>query len=134
MIESIHTWSKCSKQLAHMDVKKNVNANGLSDDSNKACEVALGSYCIWRNEQREVVADATVRVLKNQLFLARAYYPSIIKHRNREKLQQELKKHIQDIEHMLSEATADADLSERSIPCYMHGIKKLAIIFTFPFI
>ena len=80
------------------------------------------------------MADATVRVLKNQLFLARAYYPSIIKHRNREKLQQELKKHIQDIEHMLSEATANADLSERSIPCYMHGIKHLAIIFTFQFI
>lgn len=60
------------------------------------------------------VADATVRVLKNQLFLARAYYPSIIKHRNREKIQQELRKHIQDIEHMLSEATADADLPERA--------------------
>ena len=51
VLESIHTWSKCSKQLAHMDVKKNVNANGLSDDSNKACEVALGSYCLNESKQ-----------------------------------------------------------------------------------
>ena len=51
VLESIHTWSKCSKQLAHMDVKKNFNANSLSDDSNKACEVALGSYCLNESKQ-----------------------------------------------------------------------------------
>lgn len=105
---------KKSGKLAHRDVTKKVSADGLSDDPDKACEVALGSYCIWRNEHRVEVADATVRLLKNQLFLARAYYPSIIKHRNREKIQQELRKHIQDIERMLSEATADADLPERA--------------------
>ena len=40
-----------SEKLAHMDVKKNVNANGLSDDSNKACEVDLGSYCLNESKQ-----------------------------------------------------------------------------------
>eukprot|EP00252_Welwitschia_mirabilis_P007102 TRINITY_DN1817_c0_g1_i1.p1 TRINITY_DN1817_c0_g1~~TRINITY_DN1817_c0_g1_i1.p1 ORF type:complete len:459 (+),score=93.91 TRINITY_DN1817_c0_g1_i1:581-1957(+) len=56
------------------------------------------------------MADATVRMLKNQLFLARAYYPSIVKHYGHENFQHELRKHIQDIERMLSVATVDADL------------------------
>eukprot|EP01018_Ginkgo_biloba_P004528 Gb_39838 [translate_table: standard] len=101
---------KQSEKPAHTVDKKNLNDNGIPDDPDKACEFALGSYCLWSYEQREEMADSTVKMLKDQLFLARAYYPSIVKHRNREKLQRELRQHIQDSEHMLSEATADADL------------------------
>ncbi|XP_057838765.2 probable galacturonosyltransferase 7 isoform X1 [Cryptomeria japonica] len=104
--------SKQSENSAESNVKTNSNGNGFSDDSDKACEVALGSYCKWSTEHREEMGDSLVKVLKNQLFLARAYYPSISKHHNREKIQHELRQHIQSIEHMLSEATADADLPE----------------------
>ncbi|KAG6487751.1 hypothetical protein ZIOFF_056352 [Zingiber officinale] len=50
------------------------------------------------------------RKLKDQLFEARAYYPSIAKLKEQESLTLEVKLHIQDHEHMLSDAVSDYDL------------------------
>lgn len=57
-----------------------------------------------------MMKDSTVKRLKDQLFVARAYYPSIAKLRGQETLTRELKQNIQEHEHMLSEAILDADL------------------------
>ena len=54
--------------------------------------------------------DSTVKRLKDQLFVARAYYPSILKLDGMEKLSREMKQNIQELEHMLSEAISDDDL------------------------
>jgi alpha-1,4-galacturonosyltransferase len=54
--------------------------------------------------------DSLVRRLKDQLFIARAYYPSIAKKKGQEKLAKEVKQNIQEHERMLSEAISDADL------------------------
>lgn len=54
--------------------------------------------------------DSMVKKLKDQLFVARAYYPSITKLQGQEQLAHELKQSIQEYERMLSEATSDADL------------------------
>lgn len=54
--------------------------------------------------------DAIVKRLKDQLFMARAYYPSIAKLKHQERFTRELKQHIQEHERMLSDTIADADL------------------------
>lgn len=51
-----------------------------------------------------------MKKLKDQLFEARAYYPSVAKLKGQEGLSQELKMNIQDHERMLSEAVSDDDL------------------------
>ena len=51
-----------------------------------------------------------VKKLKDQLFVARAYYPTITKLPGQDKLTREMKQNIQDLEHIFSEATTDADL------------------------
>ena len=51
-----------------------------------------------------------VKRLKDQLFVGRAYYPSIAKLQAQEQLSRELKQNIQEHERMLSEAISDADL------------------------
>lgn len=80
------------------------------DESGKPCEWKFGSYCIWREENREVIKDSMVKKLKDQLFVARAYYPSIAKLPTQSKLTQELKQNIQELERVLSESTTDRDL------------------------
>ncbi|KAG0466437.1 hypothetical protein HPP92_018017 [Vanilla planifolia] len=47
--------------------------------SDKSCQVEFGSYCLWSTKHKEAMNDATVKKLKDQLFVARAYYPSISK-------------------------------------------------------
>lgn len=80
------------------------------DESGKPCEWKFGSYCIWRQENREVIKDSMVKKLKDQLFVARAYYPTIAKLPTQSKLTQEMKQNIQELERVLSESTTDLDL------------------------
>lgn len=80
------------------------------DESGKPCEWKFGSYCIWRQENREVIKDSMVKKLKDQLFVARAYYPSIAKLPSQSKFTQEMKQNIQELERVLSESTTDLDL------------------------
>lgn len=54
--------------------------------------------------------DAMIKKLKDKLFVARAYYPSIAKLPTQDQLSRELKQNIQDLERVLSESTTDADL------------------------
>ena len=54
--------------------------------------------------------DSMVKKLKDRLFLARAYFPSIAKLPVQDKLSKELRQNIQDFERILSQATTDADL------------------------
>ncbi|KAG6603505.1 putative galacturonosyltransferase 7, partial [Cucurbita argyrosperma subsp. sororia] len=80
------------------------------DENGKPCEWKFGSYCIWQQENREVIKDSMVKKLKDQLFVARAYYPSIAKLPDQGKLTQEMKQNIQELERVLSESTTDLDL------------------------
>ncbi|KAG6505139.1 probable galacturonosyltransferase 7 isoform X1 [Zingiber officinale] len=90
-------------------VEKNNNPVG-SYETDRSCELEFGSYCLWSRVHREVIKDSLVKKLKDQLFEARAYYPSIAKLKGQEGLSQELKMNIQDHERMLSEAVSDDDL------------------------
>ncbi|KAL6902204.1 hypothetical protein ACP4OV_005080 [Aristida adscensionis] len=76
----------------------------------KACQLEFGSYCLWSIEHKEDMKDAIVKRLKDQLFVARSYYPSIAKLKGKEALTRELKQNIQEHERVLSESIVDADL------------------------
>ncbi|XP_058737208.1 probable galacturonosyltransferase 7 isoform X2 [Vicia villosa] len=80
------------------------------DENGKSCELSYGSYCLWQQKHKEVMKDAMVKKLKDQLFVARSYYPSIAKLPAQDKLSRELKQSIQELEHVLSESSTDADL------------------------
>ncbi|XP_057477602.1 probable galacturonosyltransferase 7 isoform X3 [Actinidia eriantha] len=86
---------------------------GFTDESGKSCEVKFGSYCLWRQEHNEKMKDHMVKKLKDQLYVARAYYPSIAKLPAHDKLSNELKQNIQEFERFLSETTTDADLPQQ---------------------
>ncbi|KAL8526385.1 hypothetical protein ACS0TY_015556 [Phlomoides rotata] len=81
-----------------------------ADESEVTCELKFGSYCLWRREHREKMEDSVVKRMKDLLFVARAYYPSIAKLPKFDKLSHEMKQNIQDFERVLSEATTDKDL------------------------
>ncbi|CAJ1814184.1 unnamed protein product [Sphenostylis stenocarpa] len=93
----------------HSDQVTRTETSSTNEDRN-SCEVTFGSYCLWQQEHRQEMKDALVKKLKDQLFVARAYYPSIAKLPAKDKLSRQLKQNIQEMEHMLSETTSDADL------------------------
>ncbi|XP_020260528.1 probable galacturonosyltransferase 7 isoform X1 [Asparagus officinalis] len=89
---------------------KNTPKGSNGDATQKSCLLEFGSYCLWSKEHKEVMKDSVVKRLKDQVFVARAYYPTIAKLKGQEKLSREMKQNIQDHERMLSEAISDPDL------------------------
>nr|VDD15483.1 unnamed protein product [Brassica oleracea] len=80
------------------------------DESQRTCQVKYGSYCLWREENKEPMKDSKVKHMKDLLFVARAYYPSIAKMPSQSKLTRDMKQNIQEFERILSESSADGDL------------------------
>ncbi|KAJ4978486.1 hypothetical protein NE237_009266 [Protea cynaroides] len=95
-------------------------------ESEKSCQLEFGSYCIWCEEHKEEMNDSIVKKMKDQLFVARAYYPSVAKLPAHDKLSHELKQNIQEFERVLSETTTDADLP----PYIMKSLQKMEITIT----
>ncbi|XP_074311964.1 putative galacturonosyltransferase 7 [Silene latifolia] len=95
---------KISSPVQVIQPAKNVDENEMH------CELRFGSYCLWRREHKEVLIDSMLKKMKDLLFVARAYFPSIAKLRPHEKLSTELKQNIQDFERIIGEATTDSDL------------------------
>ncbi|WOL03882.1 putative galacturonosyltransferase 7 isoform X1 [Canna indica] len=104
--ESSSPRTRSGEELGHQNHDKGSNAY----EAERSCELEFGSYCIWSRKHREVMKDSLVKRLKDQLFVARGYYPSIAKLQGQESLTRELKLNIQDHERMLSEAVSDPDL------------------------
>ncbi|XP_072985913.1 probable galacturonosyltransferase 7 isoform X2 [Typha latifolia] len=104
---------------------KKRTAKGFNgDDTEKYCQLEFGSYCLWSIEHKEVMKDSIVKRLKDQVFVARAYYPSIAKLAGQEMLSRELKQSIQEHERVLSEAVVDADLP----PLIGEKIKRMDLV------
>ncbi|KAK1270288.1 putative galacturonosyltransferase 7 [Acorus gramineus] len=80
------------------------------DATEKSCQLRFGSYCLWCREHKEKMKDRKVKKMKDQLFIARAYYPSIAKLKGYEKLTLEMKQNIQEHERILSDTIVDAGL------------------------
>ncbi|KAL5205116.1 hypothetical protein ABZP36_009987 [Zizania latifolia] len=93
-----------------IDGKENQSQAVVHGENPKSCELEYGSYCLWSAQYKEVMKDFVVKRLKDQLFMARAHYPSIAKLKNQEMFTRELKQNIQEHERMLSDTIADADL------------------------
>ncbi|KAK4481244.1 hypothetical protein RD792_012127 [Penstemon davidsonii] len=102
---------KKSETLVGDNTSKNMTD---ADENEMICELKFGSYCLWRKEHREKMQDSVVKRMKDLLFVARAYYPSIAKLPALDKLSQEMRQNIQDFERVLSEATTDKDLPPQS--------------------
>uniref|UniRef100_A0A803LXT4 Hexosyltransferase n=1 Tax=Chenopodium quinoa TaxID=63459 RepID=A0A803LXT4_CHEQI len=103
---------EASPERKNVNISKPIEVRQLAkgDESEIPCELRFGSYCIWRREHKEDMMDSMVKKLKDRLFVARAYFPSIAKLPVHENLSRELKQNIQDFERIFSEASTDADL------------------------
>ena len=72
----------------------------------------LGKYNIWRKENENENTDSTLRLMRDQMIMARVYI-SIAKMKNKPDLLQELQTRLKESQRALGDVTNDADLSSR---------------------
>ncbi|XP_058225022.1 polygalacturonate 4-alpha-galacturonosyltransferase [Rhododendron vialii] len=88
--------------------------NAAIERSKSVDSAVLGKYSIWRKENENENPDTTVRLMRDQIIMARVYI-SIASMKNKHDLAQELQNRLKESQRALGEATADADLP-RSAP------------------
>ena len=86
--------------------------NAAIERSKSVDSAVLGKYSIWRRENENDNSDSNIRLMRDQVIMARVY-SGIAKLKNKTELLQELQARIKDSQRVLAEATTDADLPRR---------------------
>ncbi|KAJ0111337.1 hypothetical protein Patl1_00322 [Pistacia atlantica] len=101
---------KRAAELLRQDDEAIVKLENAAIERSKSVDSAvLGKYSIWRRENENENSDSTVRLMRDQMIMARVYL-SIAKMKNKLDLQQELQTRLKESQRAVGEATTDADL------------------------
>lgn len=83
--------------------------NAAIERSKSVDSAVLGKYSIWRRENENDNSDSNIRLMRDQVIMARVY-TGIAKLKNKNDLVQELQARLKDSQRVLGESTSDADL------------------------
>jgi alpha-1,4-galacturonosyltransferase len=106
---------KRATDLVLKDDEAHVKLENAAIERSKAVDSAvLGKYSIWRKENENENSDSTVRLMRDQIIMARVY-SVLAKSKNKHDLYQELQSRIKESQRAVGEATVDADLHHRCV-------------------
>ncbi|KAM7476358.1 hypothetical protein LguiB_023601 [Lonicera macranthoides] len=106
---------KRAADLVKQDDEVTIKLENAAIERSKSVDSAvLGKYSIWRKENENENSDSTVRLIRDQIIMARVYL-SIATMKNKLELAQELQNRLKESQRALGEATTDSDLN-RSAP------------------
>lgn len=97
--------------------------NAAIERSKSVDSAVLGKYSIWRKETDNENVDSTVRLMRDQIIMARVYF-SIATMKNKTNMAHELQNRIKESRRALGDATTDNDLN-RSAPEKIKGMGQL---------
>jgi alpha-1,4-galacturonosyltransferase len=106
-------------ELLLQDDEALVKLENAAIERSKAVDSAvLGKYSIWRKENENENSDMTVRLMRDQMIMARVYLV-LAKSNNKNDIYQELQTRLKESQRTLGEATMDADLHHRQVLAYI---------------
>lgn len=101
---------KRAADLVKQDDDVTVKLENAAIERSKSVDSAvLGKYSIWRKENENDNADSTVRLMRDQMIMARVYV-SLATMKNKLELARELQNQLKESQRALGEAIADSDL------------------------
>ncbi|KAE8660454.1 Polygalacturonate 4-alpha-galacturonosyltransferase [Hibiscus syriacus] len=96
--------------LVHQDDDVTVKLENAAIERSKAVDSAvLGKYNIWRREVDNENSDSTVRLMSDQIIMAKVFI-SIASLKNKLDLRKEMQVRLKESQQALGESTTDADL------------------------
>ncbi|KAJ9171301.1 hypothetical protein P3X46_014689 [Hevea brasiliensis] len=102
--------AKRAADLVQQDNEAILKLENSAIERSKSVDTAvLGKYSIWRKENENENSDSTVRLMRDQMIMARVYI-SIAKMKNKLDLHQELQIRLKESHRAVGEAMADSDL------------------------
>ncbi|KAL5565403.1 hypothetical protein UlMin_028567 [Ulmus minor] len=103
---------KRASELVLHDDEAILKLENVAIERSKSVDTAvLGKYSIWRKENENENTDNTVRLMRDQIIMARVYL-SIAKMKEKLDLYQQLQTRLKECRRALGEASNDADLHQ----------------------
>lgn len=104
---------KRAADLVKQDDEVTIKLESAAIERSKSVDSAvLGKYSLWRKEIDNENSDSTVRLIRDQIIMAKVYV-SLAKMKNKLHLANELQTRIKESHRSLGEATSDTDLHHR---------------------
>ena len=104
---------KRAADLVKPDDEVTVKLENAAIERSKSVDSAvLGKYSIWRKENDNENTDSTVRLIRDQLIMARVY-TSLARMKNKTDLANELQNRLKESQRSLGDASVDSDLYPR---------------------
>lgn len=104
---------KRAADLVKQDEDVTVKLENAAIERSKSVDSAvLGKYSIWRKENDNENTDSTVRLIRDQMIMARVYV-SLARMKNKLDLANELQNRLKESQRSLGEASSDSDLNHR---------------------
>ncbi|CAL0315129.1 unnamed protein product [Lupinus luteus] len=101
---------KRAAEFVKLDDEVTVKLENTAIERSQSVESAvLGKYNIWRQEMENENADSMVRLMRDQIIMARVYL-SVAKMKNKLELYQALQSRLKESQHVLGDANSDAGL------------------------
>ncbi|XP_057794055.1 polygalacturonate 4-alpha-galacturonosyltransferase-like isoform X4 [Salvia miltiorrhiza] len=101
---------KRAADMVKQDDEVTVKLENAAIERSKSVDSAvLGKYSIWRKENDNENTDSTVRLIRDQMIMARVYI-SLARMKNKTDLANELQNRLKESQRSLGDATADSDL------------------------
>ncbi|XP_021903700.1 probable galacturonosyltransferase 3 isoform X3 [Carica papaya] len=76
--------------------------------------LSQGKYSIWRRDYESPNSDSTLKLMRDQIIMAKAY-ANIAKSNNESTIYDSLMKHSRESQHVIEEANSDAELPQRAL-------------------
>ncbi|XP_042506021.1 polygalacturonate 4-alpha-galacturonosyltransferase-like [Macadamia integrifolia] len=109
------TREKGAAELVHQDTEAIIKLENSAIEHSKAVDSSvLGKYCLLRRENENENLDSTIRLMRDQMIMARVY-ATIARMKNKLDLYLELSERLKESQCALGDANTDADLG-RSAP------------------
>ncbi|CAA0821990.1 Polygalacturonate 4-alpha-galacturonosyltransferase [Striga hermonthica] len=107
-----HRREKRAADLVKQDDEVIVKLENAAIERSKSVDSAvLGKYSIWRKENENENSDSNVRLIRDQVIMARVYI-SLARMKSKLDLANELQNRLKESQRSLGEATADSDLHQ----------------------
>lgn len=101
---------KRAANLVKQDEEVTLKLENAAIERSKSVDSAvLGKYSIWRKENENENSDSNVRLIRDQVIMARVY-ASLATMKNKSQLAHELQNQIKESQRALGDATSDSDL------------------------
>lgn len=104
---------KRAADLVKQDDEVTVKLENAAIQRSKSVDSAvLGKYSLWRKEIDSENSDSTVRLIRDQIIMARVFL-NIATMKNYTELARELQNQLKESQRALGDATSDSDLNHR---------------------